>query len=296
MDIVVIFNGLGNQMSQYAFYLAKRKSGSRCHCIFHNVSTGFHNGSELDKVFGIKYEKGIFSKLLSKIYDIFDGIPKLRKKLNSLGIHIIREPRNYDYTASLLPRVSRWGLNYFVGGWHSEKYYTEILQEIKNTFSFKIDDEIKDIDFYEFYSLIHNDINSVSLHIRRGDYVGANEYSYFQFGGVATLEYYHKAIDEIYQRIENPTFYVFSDDIGWCKTTFLKNNFIFVDCNCGEKSWRDMFLISQCKHHIIANSTFSWWGAWLSIFHNSITICPKEFIKGVVIRDVYPDTWIKLSS
>ena len=94
--------------------------------------------------------------------------------------------------------------------------------------------------------------------------------------------------------IEEPMYFVFSDDIAWCQEHFRNIKCHYVDINNGTKSWRDMFLMSLCHYHINANSSFSWWGAWLCKYEDSITICPEEFIRGVDIKDVYPESWIRI--
>lgn len=116
----------------------------------------------------------------------------------------------------------------------------------------------------------------------------------YQFGGVANMEYFKKAMDYINNNISAPVFYIFSDDLAWCRENFLGEQFRFVDCNCGENSWRDMYMMTLCRHHINSNSTFSWWGAWLSNFNDSITVCPKEYIHRLNTPDVYPERWIKM--
>ena len=91
-----------------------------------------------------------------------------------------------------------------------------------------------------------------------------------------------------------PSFYVFSDDINWCREHFIGNEYHFVDCNNGLNSWRDLYLMSLCRHHINSNSTFSWWGAWLCEYDDKIVITPEEYIKDLSTPDVYPAEWIKL--
>ncbi len=135
--------------------------------------------------------------------------------------------------------------------------------------------------------------NSVSVHIRRGDYLIQTNDMY-QFGGVVNMAYFKRAADYIADKVDAPVFFIFSDDMDWCRKNFHGEQYRFVDSNRGMDSWRDMYMMSLCKHHINSNSTFSWWGAWLSDCENSITICPKEYIRGLDTPDVYPGRWIKL--
>jgi hypothetical protein len=183
-------------------------------------------------------------------------------------------------------------LTFYIGGWHSEKYFKSIEDEIKNTFKFpKVVDSP---EYNEWFAKINGDDNSVSLHIRRGDFIVVGKNGQMPFAGVCTTEYYKKAIDYIRQRVANPNFYVFSDDIKWCMETFGTDGMNYVTCNSGINSWRDMSLMSLCRHHINANSTFSWWAAWLSPHKDGITIRPKYFQKDKETKDFYPDRWIEL--
>ena len=94
--------------------------------------------------------------------------------------------------------------------------------------------------------------------------------------------------------MKNITFFVFSDDIEWVKNNLCLSNCEYVECNVGINSWQDMFLMSQCKHNIIANSSFSWWGAWLNRNTNKIVITPSRFINLEENSDIIPDTWIRI--
>ena len=253
MDVVIIFNGLGNQMSQYAFMLAKQKK-NRTIPLFRVDNDCTHNGSELDVLFGVNYPKGLKKKILDFLYESVQM--KRRKK--------------------------------YWGGWHTEKYFVNMKDEIVSVFQFPEDNEP---EFQKWVQCIKVANNSVSLHVRRGDYVNIPETSYYQFGGVATTEYYNRAIGEMKAKYPDCHFYVFSNDIAWCKENFGSNEFSYVDCNSGKKSWRDLYLMTLCKHHIIANSTFSWWGAWLSSQKDGVTLHPKWFIRDVETKDFYPETW-----
>lgn len=292
MDIVVVFNGLGNQMSQYAFFLSKKKRGCKCLCIFDPRSKSRHNGLELEKLFGIELSNGakvwLYTELLKRINGrIIRRIAKL------MGINIICEPINYDYSDAFLRQGKGW-LNYYIGGWHSEKYFKYIREDILRSFSFPVWKE-EDTAFLSIVNNIkeHYD-QSVSLHIRRGDYLKSKPGDWYYYGDVATPDYYKKAESYIESKLKSPTYYVFSDDIEWCKSNFTGNNYVFVDCNNAINSWRDMFLMSKCKHHIIANSSFSWWGAWLSEDKDGITIRPDRFLANVETKDFYPESWIAI--
>lgn len=286
MDVVVIFNGLGNQMSQYAFYLAKKRHSPKTVAIFDYGNAFNHNGYELEKLFGIRILGGLIARLLliffnSSRYNKHKIFVKLFK------LRTFREPRNYDFTEEML-RPGPFGINFYWGGWHSEQYFKPIEREVNDVFRFPLD---SDTAYARWQERICGAGNSVSLHVRRGDYVNISPDDYYQFGGVATLEYYRKAIDYLREAVGKCSFFVFSDDIPWCREQFGDEGMEYVDCNSGQNSWRDMCLMTMCKHHINANSTFSWWGAWLNADPDGIVVRPRWFIRDVVTEDFYPENW-----
>ncbi|WP_291255425.1 alpha-1,2-fucosyltransferase [Fusobacterium sp.] len=154
-------------------------------------------------------------------------------------------------------------------------YNLELIQKERNKifecFEFP---ELKDEKNKKIAKLIEK-TNSVSIHIRRGDYL-----NHPIFGNICTLEYYKKAIEEIKQRVEEPVFYIFSNDIEWCKNNFgfLENSY-YINWNCKkEDNYKDMQLMSLCKNNILANSSFSWWSALLNKNKEKIVIVPEKWI------------------
>lgn len=279
-------------MSQYAFYLAKKRECPNSYYIFDKKSIDRHNGFELDSIFGIKLKDDLKHRLLSFIFQsLSNRILKLFFLL--IGVRIISENDNYDYSSSYIRKGKGW-LNFYVGGWHSEKYFIETKDEINRCFSFpKV--------FDPAFNAIKNEIvshckNSVSIHVRRGDYLSQPSNSKYQYCGICTETYYKNAIELINNKVEKPLFFIFSNDLEWCKKQWGEERFIYVDCNQGNNSWRDMYLMSLCKYHINANSTFSWWGAWLCSQEKTYTICPENFLANTITKDFYPDIWQKVSS
>ncbi len=140
---------------------------------------------------------------------------------------------------------------------------------------------------FDYLNSIKNS-NSVSLHVRRGDYLKIKNIN------VLDVDYYMKAVDYIKKNVEKPMFYIFSDDLDWCKNNLgFLNNCNYVDLTQTEID--DLKLMSFCQHNIIANSSFSWWGAWLNQNPKKIVIAPKEWLindpgsSNVILSD-----WIKL--
>lgn len=297
IDIVLLFNGLGNQMSQYAFYLAKREKNKNVQCIYYpSTYDNQHNGYELDKVFGVKIKKNIkynFAVLLYRLYlSRYNESSKgkyIRKILKYFDIKVIYENfSTHEFIHSYLNNNS--GITFYYGGWHNENYFNLIRNKILKTYSFTVDKADSKIN-----TLVEEirKKNSVSLHIRRGDY--QNKELKSVFGNVCDLDYYKEAINYINEKVKNPYFYIFSDDKDWVTENFKLLNSQLVDFNKGADSWKDLFLISLCKHNINANSTFSWWGAWLNNNQDKITIVPNKFSLTEESENIYPESWIKLN-
>ena len=180
---------------------------------------------------------------------------------------------------------------YLDGYWQNEKYFKDIREEIIRDFSLKgdISNEAK-----EYLGDIKNS-QSVSLHVRRGDYVqNVNTNSVH---GTCDLDYYKKAIKYIEHNVQDSSFYIFSDDMTWCKEhfNFLKNK-IFVDDT--KSAFDDMELMKNCKNNIIANSTFSWWGAWLNENEEKIIITPKKWFLDDELeqesKDIVCESWVRV--
>ena len=182
---------------------------------------------------------------------------------------------------------------YLIGYFQSEKYFKNFEKEIRGSFEFptKINEKNQ-----KLRSEILN-CNSVSVHVRRGDYVKVA--SNLKHHGVCSLEYYQNAIERICKKIENPVFYFFSDDIDWVKSQ-IKSEYPmhYIAHNTGNQSFEDMRLMSHCKHHIIANSSFSWWGAWLNPNSEKMVIAPTPWFgdpkKEKEATDLVPENWIRI--
>jgi hypothetical protein len=182
---------------------------------------------------------------------------------------------------------------YLDGYWQSEKYFKGIRNILMKEFSLKngMPEKMREL------SRLINGTNSVSLHIRRGDYFSDPRVN--SVHGVCTADYYSKAVDRMASEIDSPRFFIFSDEPEWVRNN-LKINFpmtIVADEFRGE-SFEELSLMSQCKHNIIANSSFSWWGAWLNAGEEKKVLAPKRwFNEGTVdydIDDLLPEEWIKI--
>jgi len=180
--------------------------------------------------------------------------------------------------------------SYLDGYWASEKYFKNIESLIRE--DLKIMQPQNGIILK--YSKKISSCESVSVHIRRGDFV--NNLKTQEFHGNCTLGYYNNAVNRLICDVKKPHFFIFSDDCEWAKRNFKLNYpMSFMDFNGEERDFEDLRLMSTCKHHIIANSTFSWWGAWLGSNPNKIVIAPKKWLnKPELFLDIYPDSWSQL--
>jgi hypothetical protein len=180
--------------------------------------------------------------------------------------------------------------SYLSGLWQTEKYFKDCEEIIRTEFTFKQPLNKKNSELSETIRRK----NSVSIHIRRGDYIYNSEE--YKIHGLCSIDYYKKAVECIANKAGELTLFIFSDDIEWVKNN-LKFDFpiIFVDNNVDDIH-EDLRLMSLCKHNIIANSTFSWWGAWLNNNKEKIVIAPKKWFNEFEAdtKDIYPDSWMRI--
>ncbi len=253
--------------------------------------------SYFEKRYARPYDLGIFNLQAKFVEDFWlklklQLIWKLRKNLKNkkfLGLTFFVEPHfeYYKYALQIRPNT------YIEGFFQTEKYFKKYEKEIREAFSFKV----KPDKFNQYLIEQMGESNSVSVHIRRGDYVQKKRFQ--QVYATCSLDYYKRGVEYIASKFENPKLFVLSDDIQWAKANWdLPYETIFVDNNSGDKSYEDLRLMSNCKHNIIANSSFSWWGAWLNNNPEKIVIAPKKWFNDGRINqdDVIPETWIRLDN
>lgn len=284
--IIEIAGGLGNQMFQYAFYLKMKQLGYEGSLYF-DKEQQLHNGFELNKVFGLDINfisKAEVDKLLDKKQDLFSKVK--RKIVGNKPSFYWEHDKGYEFKPGIFKQESSV---YLQGCWLSEKYFKDIETEVRRAFTFKLPDK----NNLETFNQIITDENPVSIHIRKGDYSKSSIHFNIDYA-----DYLFKAVSFINQHIATPMFYVFSDDMPFAKEALKKfetvfPNVSFIDWNKGNQSYMDMHLMSRCKHNIIANSTFSWWGAWLNTFKDKIIISPKEWftVNEWNKNSIIPDSW-----
>lgn len=268
---LIVNGGLGNQMFQYAFALAMRRRENHVNLdvSLYNYAK-MHNGYELERVFGIKEplinKKGFHLKWLRLL---------LKTKPKAL---LTDDPLIFGEFNLKFPK------RYICGYWQDERYFKEIENEIRKRFVFQgIDKKNKAI------AQEMRECSSVSVHIRRGDYAES---------GMLLLDdnFYSKAFEKIIDKVESPIFYIFSDDRQEAETIVSKycSEYKVIDWNKDEDSYKDMYLISQCRHHIVANSSFSWWGAWLGNYKDNIVVAPQKWTNYSDGVEPQLKEWIKI--
>jgi len=198
----------------------------------------------------------------------------------------IRE-KSLDFDPNIL-QIS--GSAYLEGYWQSEKYFKDIEDIIKREFTVIDPPDNENLN----YARMIQSSNAVAIHVRRGDYISDPNAN--QFHGICSLQYYNRAIDQIMLTVKNPHFFVFSDDPAWTQDNLkIDAQKTFVVHNPPDKNYEDLRLMSLCSHFIIANSSFSWWGAWLSRNESKIVIAPSRWFQDTKYNDVdrLPEKWIR---
>jgi hypothetical protein len=295
MIIVELTGGIGNQMFQYAFahILAhKNKTKLKLDVSFFKITNATPSHTprnfELD-VFSnqcnIASEEDINSFLKLSRYN------QLKKKLGFNYPKIYREKQfHFDHEFIKINSSA-----YIKGYFQSYKYWNGHEDEIKKIFN--ISENTMDTVNKELLVQIRN-TNAIAVHIRRGDYVTNSETQ--QFHGNCSFEYYINAINLIASKSKDFTLFFFSDDSQWVKTQFESISFpkVFVSHNKDNNSWKDIYLMKSCKHNIIANSSFSWWGSWLNNNSDKVVIAPKQWFAvqepEINTNDLIPSAWIRM--
>ena len=220
--------------------------------------------------------KGIFKSIYWRTQTIKPYYRKnfIKEKSHAFDKNILKCPDN----------------SYIEGYWQSEKYFSSIRNILLKELQPK---SFQSIHENSFYNKIINS-NAISVHIRRGDYISNPVHK--DIYKTIPIDYYHSAMLLYTKKIENPIFFIFSDDFEWVKSFFNNNNnnITFVEI---ENAVTCMYLMSVCKHNIIANSSFSWWGAWLNQNENKIVISPSEWFtsnSGINAADLISENWIKI--
>lgn len=278
MIIIQIAGGLGNQLQQYALYRKFKSLGAEVKLDL----------SWFEQFKTTEQKNGIAVTTRRCELEFFDHLPyescteeektaltgssgitgRLRRKLLPQTVHWYKEKQMYD------PELLNYRQMYLSGYFACEKYYADILPELREMIRFpEIADARKRMANEEILKKIRNSY-AVSVHIRRGDYLQPENAA--MFGNICTEKYYESALNYMKEKIEDPHFFLFSDDIAYVKEHYQGEEYTIVDINHGDDSFYDMYLMSRCEGNICANSTFSFWGARLNARTDKIMIRPTK--------------------
>lgn len=288
MIIVKLMGGIGNQMFQYAVarrlaYIHRTELKIDVYSWFNKQSLRTYELKALHIIENIASEEEV-KKFAFKRQGLTKKI--LGKPLEPATNYITEKFYHFDPEILMLPD----GV-YLDGYWQSDKYFKDIAMTLQREFTVKYPLVGRNRELAEFVQ----SRESVALHIRRGDYI--SDPKTMQFHGVCGADYYSRSVQKIEKVVREPHFIVFSDDPVWAKENLsIRYPSTIVDHNSPDKGYEDLRLMSLCRHHIIANSSFSWWGAWLNAAPNKVVIAPTRWFKSgdYNTKDLIPNTWVCL--
>ena len=269
--VIRMMGGLGNQMFQYAFYRSLKKKSNRI-----KVDLSFYKTNKED------YKLSLFPQIrverTNAYIEVLLSFKVVRKILKLCGVYYVE--KNSHCKKYISNKII------FEGYFQNEKYFRNIKKEIINDFKFPKGEK----KLCEVAKQISTLDNSVSIHVRRGDYLELNKI----YGGICTTKYYKTAVS-IFDK--DTTFIVFSNDIEWVKINLCIPNAMYISDKIFDayEDWYDMYLMSICKNNIIANSTFSWWGAYLNSNINKKVICPVKW-NNCSDEKMKIDNWLEINS
>lgn len=278
MVIVRAMGGLGNQLQQYALYRKLEHIGKDVRLDtswFYNEA--FQAGMSAAREFELNYLNPLPYKaasedeirsVLGRMWEEPEKVVgKIKRKLCPAANSAFEENDMYHEGIFSMDR------KYLVGYWACEKYYADIIDLLREDISFpqSADGELQSRNDAAIRQMEESE--SVSVHIRRGDYL--DDINRELFGGICTDSYYQAAIDYMKEKLPKAKFYLFSDDIPYVRERYRGEEYRIIDWNKGKNSFYDMMLMSRCRHNICANSTFSFWGARLNAHAEKIMIRPS---------------------
>jgi Glycosyl transferase family 11 len=294
MIIVSLKGGLGNQMFQYA--AGRRLADAteqelKLDLSFFEKSKNLrhvtHRGYELsalkiiEKLANeneINQLKSVKNRILAQVFPKWSGNPYAKE-------------RHFHFDPMILTLK---GQRYMEGNWMSEKYFGDISAIIREEFAFK--SEV--IERGKNLQTLILDSDSVCIQVRRGDYVSNPHVA--RLHQTTSLSYFEQGVALLKRKVSRPFFFVFSDDTAWCKEHFNDLGEVhFVEGDLaghGAQNSDYMQLMMCCKHFIISNSTFGWWGAWLGNFDKKVVISPQKWFNDerISTNDICPSTWMKI--
>ncbi|HOI72947.1 MAG TPA: alpha-1,2-fucosyltransferase [Syntrophales bacterium] len=291
--IVRLNGGLGNQLFQYAtgrmladhhrtelkldlsaFHTGKERTYRLNHL---RVRERIAGDDEIDALCGPPRNsfRGIVFRLLQRMRPYHRRFVFQERCIGRYDPDILRTPKSV----------------YLRGYWQSEKYFLTVAGDIRR--------EIAEIEPRDAHSReMEKEMlrtASASVHVRRGDYV--TDPAACEVHGLCDGDYYRRCVRFLDERVKNLRLFIFSDEPDWVRRNMdLGSSAVVVDHNGGERDYEDLLLMSRCRYHIVANSSFSWWGAWLCDFQDKIVLAPRNWFRAGVLEetDIVPDSWIRM--
>lgn len=291
MDIVRFKGGLGNQMFQYALMEALRHRGREVHASLGYYANGgrgrkFILGDVFPNTELMEIEEGIFQEINQKWRKIKENpelLDDFKQNLKDRFFYVEDQNSVFDEKIFLTVNCT------FVGYWQTERYFRNIRSDLLEKYFFRI----CDTKLQKLADQLRN--NHFSIHIRQGDYFYDDHKAFYS--GICTEQYYQKAIEYIKIRVPDAKFIIFSDETERLNMEIagMENSIMFDGSEFENyQDWYDMYLMSNCRGNIIANSSFSWWGAWLNQNPDKIVIAPKVWLNGQETPDIWCDGWIRV--
>lgn len=273
MMIIRLMGGLGNQLQQYALYRKYEMLGKEAKLDITWFADKVQEKMQAPRLLELNRFEGLSVKtaaaedvrsLLGRQFEEQAGLwEKVKRKINPALVPVFEETEMYH------PEILGWDGKYLVGYWACEAYYADVLDTIRSEIRFPASENPQNAAMAQEME----QTQSVSIHIRRGDYLDVANRE--MFGNICTESYYERAVSYLKEKVPNPVFYIFSDDSDYVRTKYQGKEYRIVDWNKGEDSLYDMMLMSHCRHNICANSTFSFWGARLNGHAGKIMIRPS---------------------
>lgn len=290
MIVIKVMGGLGNQMFQYAFGRSLEECGREVKydlSYFDSIPAGDTiRVCELDEIVpdlpkATKWD-------LIKYTNIFQQLLRIMDAYMGTRFSVIRTEESKNFDISFYGELNK----YLIGYWQNEKYFINIREILLNDFCFpvnKLNERNKKLIWR-----IRNSENAVAVHVRGGDYFSKDNIKIF--GGICTPEYYKRAFEYFGNMFENVNFFLFTNDVEWVKVNVDTDchNIEVVDWNDKAGSWVDMYLMSICNHNVIANSSYSWWSAWMNQNENKVVIAPARWTNSDTFSDITPASWVTL--
>lgn len=298
MVIIQLAGGLGNQMFQYALYLQLKSLGKTVKI---DDVAGFKQDAQRDpvlKYFGIEYERATAEELRRMLDSSMLPWARVRRKLFG------RKKKSYfEADKRFHPEIMEWDYIYLEGYWQTEKYFAGVSQEVRAAYDtdrlLQFADETIALAAEEWLAQI-DAAESVSVHIRGGDYLLPENQELF--GGICTETYYLNAMEQMRREHPESVFYIFTNDKQWIREKIaaaasragVPDRIRIVELpeaagTAEQRDYAEFALMSRCRHHILANSSYSWWASYLCVYPGKIVLAPDRWLNGWDCADIYRD-------